>query len=130
MKRTGKAIAYAIAAVPVLVLGQCMYSEMAQPRELAGLCAETSSGTTVQHALGKAAANSALRARTGGPAGKNDNEWFDREYLRLGEHLRKTKNLSDDYTVIFAKPGMGYYACIIVHRGDLVKDAWFEDRSS
>ena len=130
MTRAGKAIAYLIAAVPVFLLGQCIYSEIAQPRELAGLCGETSRDTSVQLALDKAATNKALRARTGGPAGKNDNEWFDREYLRLGERLRKTKNLSDDYTVIFAKPGIGYYACVIVHKGDLVKDAWFEDRSS
>jgi len=130
MKRILKVIAYAIAAVPVLLLGQCVYNEIAQPRELAGLCAATSRGTSVQHALDNAAMNKALRTRTGGPEGKNDNEWFDREYLRLGKHLRTTKNLSDDYTVIFAKPGVGYYACIIVHRGNLVKDAWFEDRSS
>ena len=130
MNRTAKTIAYAIAAVPVLVLGQCMYNEIAQQRELAALCAATSRGASVKQALTTAATNKALRARTGGAAGKNKNEWFDREYLRLGERLRTAKNLSDDYTVIFAKPGMGYYACIIVHSGDLVKDAWFEDRSS
>jgi hypothetical protein len=130
MKRTLKAIAYAIAAIPVLVLGQCMYDGIAQPRELAALCAASTRGTSVQRVLEKASANKSLWVRTGGPAGKDDREWFDREYLRLGEYLRKTKNLSDDYTVVFAKPGMGYYACIIVHRDNLVKDAWFEDRSS
>lgn len=114
----------------MLLLGQCMYNEVARPRELAELCAATPPGTSVQHVLEKAAPNKALRARTGGPVGKNDNEWFDREYLRLGAYLRTTKNVSDDYTVIFAKPGVGYYACIIVHSGNLVKDAWFEDRSS
>lgn len=130
MKHTLKATLYAMAAVPIFVLGQCMYNEIAQPRELAALCAATSRGTSVQHALDKAAMNKALKARTGGPVGKDDNEWFDREYLRLGEHLRTTKNLSDDYTIVFAKPGMGYYACIVIHRGDLVKDAFYENRSS
>ena len=129
MMRTLKVIAYVIAAVPVLLFGQCAYNGIAQPRALAELCAATR-GTGVQQALEKAATNKALRARTGGPVGKNDSEWFDREYLRLGEHLRKTKRLAGDYTVIFAKPGMGYYACIIVHSGNMVKDAWFEDRSS
>jgi hypothetical protein len=130
MKRILKAIAYVIAAIPVLALGQCMYSEFTQPRELARLCAATTRGTSVQQVLEKAAANNSFRARTGGSAGKDDGEWFDREYLRIGEYLRKTKSLSDDYTVVFAKPGMGYYACIIVHKGHLVTDAWFEDRSS
>ena len=130
MKRNSAVIAYAIAAVPVLVLGQCMYKEIAQPRELAALCAATTRGTTTQQVLEKAAANESLKARTGGPAGKDDRDWFDREYLRLGEYLRKTKSLSDDYTVVFAKPGMGYHACIIVHKGNVVKEAWFEDRSS
>ena len=32
MKRAGKAIAYLIAAVPVFLVGQCIYSEIAQPR--------------------------------------------------------------------------------------------------
>ena len=68
--------------------------------------------------------------RTGGSARKDDVGWFDREYLRIGEYLRNTKRISDDYAVAFAKPGVGYYACIIVHRDNLVKDAWYEDMSS
>jgi hypothetical protein len=130
MKRALKVIGYAIAAVPVLVIGQCMYDEIAQPRELARLCAAATRGSSVHQVLEKAAANKSLKVRTGGPAGKDDREWFDRTYLGLGEYLRKTKKLSDEYTVVFAKPGMGYYACIIVQSGNLVKDAWFEDRSS
>lgn len=43
--------------------------------------------------------------------------------------LSKTKNISDDYTVVFVKPGIGYYACIVIHKNDLITDAWFEDRS-
>lgn len=130
MKRTLEVIRFAIVAVPVLLLGQCIYSEIAQPRALATLCATAARGTSHQQVLERANANKSFRVRTGGPTGKDDREWFDRQYLRYGEYLRKTKNLSDAYTVIFAKPGLGYYACIIVHKDNLVKDAWFEDQSS
>jgi hypothetical protein len=122
-------IGYAVIAVPVLLFAQCMYREIAEPSELAALCAAAAPGTSARQIVEKVADNRSLRVRTGGAARKDDNEWFDREYLRVGEHLRKTKSLTDDYTVVFAKPGVGYYACIVVHRDDLVKHAWFEDRS-
>lgn len=35
-----------------------------------------------------------------------------------------------DYSVVFAKPGVGYYACIVIHKDGLVQSAWFEDHSS
>ena len=125
-----KAILVVIAAVPLLFIGQCMYASVAQPAELQKLCATAKGGTSVRQALAKFAGNESFKVRTGGPAGKKDGEWFDREYLRIGDYLRKSKNIPDDYTVIFAKPGVGYYACIIVHQADVVKDAWFDDRSS
>lgn len=121
-------IAYVIVGLPILLLAQCMYRQVAEPNALATSCAAAApQGTSLHQVLQAAGTNSSLRIRTGGPAGKNEHEWFDRQYLRVGEYLRKTLNRPDDYTVVFAKPGLGYYACILLHDGDTVKDAWFED---
>ncbi len=129
MNKILKGIAYAAAAIPILVIGQCMYSEVSQRSGLESLCGAAKSGGTIKTFLDDAA-KTGYEVRTGGSAGKNDMEWFDREYLRLGDYLKQTKKISEDYSVVFAKPGIGYYACIIVHKNGLMQSAWFEDRSS
>jgi hypothetical protein len=127
--KTLKTIGYIVAAIPLLLIGRCMYDEVSQPSGLDSLCGTAKAGGTIKTFLDDAA-KTTYKVRTGGPSGKDENEWFDREYLRLGEWLRKTKNISDDYSVVFAKPGMGYYACIVVHKNGSVITAWFENRSS
>ena len=129
MNRILKVVGYTVAAIPILVIGQCMYNEVSQRSGLESLCGTAKAGSAIKRFLDDAA-KTTYKLRTGGPTGKNDTEWFDREYLRLGEYLKRAKKLSEDYTVVFAKPGIGYYACIIVHKDGLVQSAWFEDRSS
>jgi hypothetical protein len=77
--------------------------------------------------LERAAAYPRLKVRSGGPAGKNDSEWFDREYLRIGARLKLP---GDGYSVVFAKPGVGYSACIITHKDGVVISGSIEDRSN
>ena len=124
-----KGVAYVIAAIPLLFLAQCMYNEVSQPRALRSLCDTAKFGSTLDKFLG-GSTKSIYKVRTGGPKEKDDTEWFDREYLRIGEYLKKTKKIAEDYTVVFVKPGMGYYACIVLHKNGLVEGAWFVDRSS
>lgn len=114
--------------VPVLVLGQCMYTVFGQISGLQSFCGAAAAGSAIKKVLDDAA-RSPYTLRTGGPAGKNDTEWADRQYLRIGEYLKRTTKISADYTVVFAKPGIGYYACIIVHKDGVVQSAWFEDKS-
>jgi hypothetical protein len=130
MKHILKTVAWTIAAIPFLFLAECMYRQIAEPSQLASVCAAIAPDTSVRQVLAKVATNTSLRARTGGPAGKDDIEWFDREYLRYADYLRAKMEPADEYTVVFAKPGLGYYACVIIHRGDAAKAAWFEDNSS
>ena len=124
-----KGVGYTVAAIPLLVIGQCMYNEISQPSGLRSLCATAKSGGTLKTFLDDSA-KTIYKVRTGGPREKNDTEWFDRQYLRIGEYLKQTKRISEDYTVVFAKPGIGYYACVVIHKNGLVQSAWFEDKSS
>jgi len=128
--KAGKLIACGLALVPVLVAGQCVYQEQSQRNGLESLCRKTGVGASLAAFVHEAAATPRFKVRTGGPAGKNADEWFDREYLRIGERLQKGRKTTDDYTVAFAKPGVGYYACIVAHRDGKVSASWFEDKSS
>lgn len=126
MKLLLKRIAYAIAFVLLLIVGRFVYEQISQPMRLESLCGTAKMGETIKPFL-DAVATTDYKLRTGGPSGGNEDDWFDREYLRIGTRLKQTKNISDDYTVVFAKPGVGYYACIIVHTNGTVRSAWFED---
>ena len=128
MKR-GRLLVLAILAVPALFVGNCFYHEINQPRELASLCKSATPGRRITEFMAEAA-RPPFKPRTGGPVGKNPDEWFDRQYLRTGKYLVETKKMPGDYSVVFAKPGMGYYACILVHKDGVVQSAWFEDHSS
>lgn len=129
MKKFRNGAAYLLAAIPLLLIGQCVYNEVSQQSELNTLCSMAKVGGPIK-TFWDDAARTTFKLRAGGPTGKDENEWFDRQYLRLGAWLKQTKTRSDDYTVVFAKPGIGYYACIVLHEDGLVTSAWFEDRSS
>ena len=127
--KTGRLIVYAILAVPAMFVGNCMYEEVSQPRALASLCACAPPGRRMTEFMAEAA-KPPFKPRTGGPDGKNPDEWFDRQYLRTGKYLAEEKKMPGDYSVVFTKPGMGYQACIVVHKDGVVQSAWFEDHSS
>ena len=132
MKKILKIIGYTVVAVPLLVLlliGAWVYDDISQSNKLQSICDTARIDIEVETIL-RNATKDYFTVRTGGLKGKDDKEWFDREYLRLGIYLEKAKNITDDYSIVFAKPGLGYYACIVVHKDGLVKSAWFEDRSS
>ncbi len=101
---------------------------ISQERGLRKLCANAEQGMALNKFMTEAN-NTSFKVRTGGLKGKNENEWFDREYLRYGVSLRQHKNISDDYTVIFAKPGIGFYACIVIHKNNMITTTWFEDHA-
>lgn len=129
MKKVLKVLALVIVAIPVFVVGQCMYDQVTDRRELVALCEGAKTGSSVAAFLESGTKNSRFKVRTGGAAGKSDAEWFDREYLRIGERLKRQNKLADDYSIVFAKPGIGYFACIAIHRDGAISRAWFEDRS-
>jgi hypothetical protein len=102
--------------------------EISQQSRLESLCATAEAGGKIQTFLDEAA-DRKFSLRSAGATARNEDEWFDREYLRIGKWLNDKGN-SGEYTVVFAKPGIGYYACIVIHQDALITDAWFEDRSS
>ena len=126
--KAARVVGYGILAIPALFVGNCVFNEVSQPRGLRALCETATGGRAVRAFMEDAAATSYHR-RAGGPAGKNEDEWFDRQYLRIGKSLAESKNIRGDYSVVFAKPGIGYYACIVVHDGGVIDSAWFEDHS-
>ena len=128
MKRALKWIGWIILAPPVLLIGQCMYFQVADRGGLISLCGKAKAGSVMPAFLESAAKNARFRARTGGEAGKSDVDWFDREYVLLGRRLKSEKKLTGDYSIVFAKPGIGYYACVVIHKDGVIQSAWFEDR--
>ena len=119
---------FAVLGLSISILAISVYDENRQARELESLCATANVGTRVDTFLEKAT-KTKFRVRTGGAGGKDEEEWFDREYLRIGRWLN-SKDITDDYTVVIAKPGLGYYACIVIHNDSRIISASFEDRSS
>jgi hypothetical protein len=119
---------FTVFGLSILIVAIWIYDENRQARELQSLCATANVGTQVDAFLGKAT-KTKFRVRTGGPAGKDEDEWFDREYLRIGRWLNN-RDITDDYTVVIAKPGLGYYACVVIHQDSRIISASFEDRSS
>ena len=118
---------------PVIsIIGLSAYwvnEDVRQSSGLEELCATANDGGSVGLFL-EAAASPDFNIRKGGAGGKNEDEWFDREYLRIGNYLKSTMEVPLDYAVVFAKPGLGYYACIVTHVDDLIITASYEDRSS
>lgn len=130
MKKPLQTLGYIVvtAILLFLLVGLFAYRNASQRSGLASLCATARAGEPITTLL-NSAAKTKFKLRTGGPIRKDENDWFDREYLRIGEWLKETKNISDDYTIVFAKPGIGYYACVVLHPDALVTRAWFENRS-
>jgi hypothetical protein len=127
MKPASKAIALIVVAVPVAFLGNCAYQEYSQHAAARDVCGEAKPGTRLATVLERASAYPRLKVRSGGPAGKNDSEWFDREYLRIGARLKLP---GDGYSVVFAKPGVGYSACILHHKDGVIISGSIEERSN
>jgi hypothetical protein len=117
-----------VVGLPVLFLGSCVYRMVSQINGLKDLCRQATPGTPLTQVVEGAAINSAFRLRTGGDNGKNEGEWFDREYLRIGKELREARKVMSDYTVVFAKPGIGYYACVVTHRDGRIETATYLSR--
>ena len=126
MKLVLKSLAWLGAAGVALILGQCAYLRISEPRQLRALCQSAHPGSAVGDLL-DAARGTRFKVRTGGAAGKRDTDWFDRQTLALADAVRKRSPGAADYSVVFAKPGIGYYACVVTHAGGRVQDAWFED---
>jgi len=97
---------FAVIGLLISIVAIWVYDENRQARELESLCATAKVGAKLDSLLDDAA-KTKFRVRTGGAAGKNEDEWFDREYLRIGRWLNN-KDITDDYTVVIAKPGLGY----------------------
>ncbi len=129
MKKWLKRISVVIGGIPMLILAQCMVIEISQKNGLENLCATVKEGGSTESFLSDAA-DTSFTVRTGDPEEKDQDEWFDRRYLRIGDQLKQTMNAGKDYAIVFAKPGIGYYACIVIHDEDLIISATFEDRSS
>jgi len=127
-----KGILYLASFAAILFIGIVVYAvkeNVRQSSELEELCATAHDGGSVGLFL-EAAASPDFKVRQGGVDGKDEAEWFDREYLRIGNFMKNTMEVPLDYAVVFAKPGLGYYACIVTHDDDLIVTANFEDRSS
>lgn len=127
MSPASKALVFIVVAVPMAFLGNCAYQEYSQHSAARDACSEAKPGAKLAAVLERAAGYPRLKVRTGGPGGKDESEWFDREYLRIGVRLKLPP---DGYSVVFAKPGIGYSACILTHKDGVITSGTFEDRTS
>jgi len=127
MSPASKAISLIVVAIPVAFLGNCAYQEYSQHAAARDVCSDAKAGSRLAAILERATAYPRLKVRTGGPGGKNESEWFDREYLRIGKRLGLP---ADGYSVVFAKPGVGYSACVLKHKDGVINSATFEDHAN
>lgn len=112
-----------------MFLAQCMYSEVGQRNNLLNLCESINFGSAVTGILDEARKeNFEIRSET--LKSEKERDWFNRQYDRFLDEFRKSNNADDSLTIIFAKPGVGYYACVIEHYDDSAKKARYLDRSS
>jgi len=110
--------------IPILALATCIGREVMVSRELESLCNGLDPGRPLATAMA-----SGFEARFDRiPDAEED--WFDREYRRI--HVQETQGVAgvDGLLVLFAKPGIGYYACIVRNRDGKVTSARYVDRSS
>jgi hypothetical protein len=106
-----------------------MYSEESQRNNLLRLCENINFGSAVTGILDEARKEK-FEIRSETLKSKKERDWFNRQYDSFLETFRQNNNAEDSVTIIFAKPGIGYYACIIEHYDDSVKKARYLDRSS
>ncbi len=114
---------------PILFLVQCVYIETSQRNNLNNLCENSNVGKAISSILDEAR-NEKFEIRGESHKSKKEGDWFNRQYEGFLEAFRENNNVEDSLTIIFAKPGIGYYACEIEHFDGLVKKARFLDRSS
>ena len=124
-----KLLVLLLTMTPFVFLAECVYSEISQSRAVQQLCVSIDPGSELPEILEKARQHN-FDLRAGGLNGLDESDWFDREYARIVAWHQQRKEMPGDVAVVFSKPGMGYYACVIEHRHDAVVDAEFVDRSS
>lgn len=124
-----KIVGLIIVILSILFLAKCTYSEVSQRNNLLRLCENIKSGDEVTDIINKAN-KEGFEIRSETLKSMKARDWFNRQYDRFLETFRENENAKDYLTVIFAKPGIGYYACIIEHDDVLVKHARYLDRSS
>ena len=118
-----------IALMPVLFLAQCIFVETSQRNNLSSLCERSDEGKKLSTVINEAR-QAKFKVRSENLLSEKERDWFNREYNRILKQLKKDKRKSAAHTVVFAKPGIGYYACIIEHENGLIKKSQYEDRSS
>ena len=124
-----KIVGLIIVVLSILFLAQCMYSEVSQRNNLLRLCENINSGSAVSDALVKAQKDK-FEIRSESLRSIKERDWFNRQYDGFLEAFKKNNNVEESLTIIFAKPGIGFYACIIEHDGDSIRNARYLDRSS
>ena len=110
--------------IPVLVLATCVGREVLVSGELEGLCGDLDPGRPLADVTTSGFETRSTRVPEDGE------DWFDREYRRIQTKESDGVAGLDDLMVLFAKPGLGYYACIVRHRDGRVTSARYVDRSS
>ncbi len=128
MTSTLKTLFRVLLISPVLLIGYCAVSQYLLIEGLKEICDAASPGANAREILA-AAAEKKYRVRTGGMNNLDEDEWFDREYVRIIRRTRITGNEFSTTSVVFAKPGVGYYACIMHHENNSITKSWFEDNS-
>ena len=124
-----KIVGLIIVVLSILFLAQCMYSEVSQRNNLLRLCENINSGSAVSDALVKAQKDK-FEIRSESLRSIKERDWFNRQYDGFLEAFKKNNNVEEFLTIIFAKPGIGFYACIIEHDGNSIRNARYLDRSS
>lgn len=124
-----KLLVLVMTMTPFVFLAECVYRDISQSRGVQRLCASIGPGAALAEIL-EEARRERFDLRAGGLDGLDESDWFDREYTRIVTWHRQSKERAGDVAVVFSKPGMGYYACVIEHERDAVVEAEFVDRSS
>jgi hypothetical protein len=113
-----------LVVIPVLVVASCIGGEMLVSGELEDLCGDLDPGRPLD-----VVTTSGFETRST-HVPEDGEDWFDREYRRIQAQESGGMVESDALIVLFAKPGLGYYACIVRHREGRVTSARYVDRSS
>ena len=113
----------------ILFVAQCMYVETDQRDSLLELCGNLTAGNRLSSVL-SAPQMEKFEIRSESLRSEKERDWFNRKYDEYSDGIKKNDDFTKALTIIFAKPGIGFYACIIVHDDDSVISAQYLDRSS
>lgn len=127
MLKATKIAGVLLVLIPILFLGRCVFVETDQRHNLQSLCDKGHLNKQLSMVLVEAK-TAGFKVR-GQITNREKMDGFDRAYNRIHRQFVDEANQSA-LTVVFAKPGMGYYACLIAHDDDLIIEAVYEDRSS